>query len=643
MGNRASFMVLAYVFILAIAFVEGQESPEDNRAEAYYYYSLGRMHEMQMQTDQAIENYKQASKLDSKSAYPHVALANIYKNKQDTELAVQSAEKAVELDSEVVSGQRMLGNLYFSMLRSGGKAELAPLAIRAFSKAVDLEPGDIESRSTLARLLLASRNPDEAAKHLNAIIKSAPDSYYEMFLLGRVRSQQGDNNAAITLLKESLTLEPRQREARTLLVRLLEREHRFEEMVQIYQDALKSTPNDLDIRARLANSFLKGDQPQEAARHFKTILEDDPSNVAVLIGLAMARRDLLQLVGAEKLLDKAVTLSPENILAIYTLASVYEQKREYGKALTEWKKLLELPDQTEHLSNRHAEYWAHIGFAQEQLGNLDEMIAAFWEARKLATGNPRFEIFYIQGLLAAKKAAEAGEAIDAALSDYPDNVRFQALKAKAIEVNGDPVGALELALDLAKQSPEEELLAHSVIDLYHRQKRFREAELFLRQLLKTTPNKVSLQFQLAASLERQRKIDEAEKIFEQILDKDPHNAATLNYFGYMLADHGRRLEDSLNLIKRALSQDPYNGAYLDSLGWAYFKLGKLELAEENLLKAIDSMRLTGVVYDHLGDLYYQKGKRQQAIQFWRKALDQDDDEVEEDEIVHKIQRATSSQ
>ena len=78
------------------------------------------------------------------------------------------------------------------------------------------------------------------------------------------------------------------------------------------------------------------------------------------------------------------------------------------------------------------------------------MIAAFWEARKLATGNPRFEIFYIQGLLAAKKAAEAGEAIDEALSDFPDNVRFQALKAKAIEVNGDPVGALELALDRIK-------------------------------------------------------------------------------------------------------------------------------------------------------------------------------------------------
>ena len=40
--------------------------------------------------------------------------------------------------------------------------------------------------------------------------------------------------------------------------------------------------------------------------------------------------------------------------------------------------------------------------------------------------------------------------------------------------------------------------------------------------------------------------------------------------------------------------DPDNSSYLDSLGWAYFKLGKLDLAEENLKRAlqIDSASAT---------------------------------------------------
>ena len=53
----------------------------------------------------------------------------------------------------------------------------------------------------------------------------------------------------------------------------------------------------------------------------------------------------------------------------------------------------------------------------------------------------------------------------------------------------------------------------------------------------------------------------------------------------MLADRGQSLDEALAMIKKAVDLDPANGAYLDSLGWAYFKLGKYDLAEDNLIKA----------------------------------------------------------
>jgi len=37
-----------------------------------------------------------------------------------------------------------------------------------------------------------------------------------------------------------------------------------------------------------------------------------------------------------------------------------------------------------------------------------------------------------------------------------------------------------------------------------------------------------------------------------------------------------------------VSLEPTNGAYLDSLGWAYFKLGKYDLAEETLNKGVST-------------------------------------------------------
>ena len=54
------------------------------------------------------------------------------------------------------------------------------------------------------------------------------------------------------------------------------------------------------------------------------------------------------------------------------------------------------------------------------------------------------------------------------------------------------------------------------------------------------------------------------------------------------------------MIKKAVDLDPANGAYLDSLGWAYYKLGKYELAEDTLIKASQRIGTDPTVQDHLG-------------------------------------------
>jgi tetratricopeptide (TPR) repeat protein len=66
--------------------------------------------------------------------------------------------------------------------------------------------------------------------------------------------------------------------------------------------------------------------------------------------------------------------------------------------------------------------------------------------------------------------------------------------------------------------------------------------------------------------------------------------------------------------------DPTNGAYLDSLGWAYFRLGKYELAEDNLLKASQKINTDPTVHDHLGDLYQKTGRLKLAATNWERAL-----------------------
>jgi Flp pilus assembly protein TadD len=100
----------------------------------------------------------------------------------------------------------------------------------------------------------------------------------------------------------------------------------------------------------------------------------------------------------------------------------------------------------------------------------------------------------------------------------------------------------------------------------------------------------------------------------------------------MNVDRGVRVEESARYIERAVAQDPENGAYLDSLGWAQFKLGKMDLAEQNVRKALLKQANNAVVIDHLADILARRGRGAEALDLWKKALGAEDEEGELDRI-----------
>jgi tetratricopeptide (TPR) repeat protein len=163
--------------------------------------------------------------------------------------------------------------------------------------------------------------------------------------------------------------------------------------------------------------------------------------------------------------------------------------------------------------------------------------------------------------------------------------------------------------------------------IYTRAKRWNDALEALakaEQLSTKNEDKAYVYFLRGDLYQRQKMFDQAETQFQKVLGMtpptDPQAAATLNYLGYMNADRGVKLDESLNYIKQALAFEPNNPAYLDSLGWAYFKLGKYDLAEDNLNKAASHMGSDPTVQEHLGDLYQKTGRLKLAAAHWDRAV-----------------------
>ncbi len=227
----------------------------------------------------------------------------------------------------------------------------------------------------------------------------------------------------------------------------------------------------------------------------------------------------------------------------------------------------------------------------------------------------------------AKQWPQATAAAKEAVQKLPDDRDLRMVLDAQLADTGEADKSVADVRSMLKGGPEDREVYLRLGIMYTRAKRWNDAEEALdkAEQLSTKPDDKAYVYFLRGDLyQRQKMFDQAEAEFKKVLattaPTDPQSAATLNYLGYMNADRGVKLDESLNYIKQALTFDPNNGAYLDSLGWAYFKLGKYDLAEENLTKAAVHMGSDPTVQEHLGDLYQKTGRLKLAAAHWDRAV-----------------------
>lgn len=130
--------------------------------------------------------------------------------------------------------------------------------------------------------------------------------------------------------------------------------------------------------------------------------------------------------------------------------------------------------------------------------------------------------------------------------------------------------------------------------------------------------------------------DEALDFFEKALEHSPSSPLVLNNFAFYLADKELQLNRALSLSKKAVETAPNQFTFWDTYAWVLFKLNRFE---EALDKIDQSIRLGGSrsaeVIEHKGDILFALGRKNEAIQFWKDAIELG---AVEDRIQAKIQK-----
>jgi tetratricopeptide (TPR) repeat protein len=640
-----------------------------DRAAAYFHYSMAHIYEELVTVygrsdlaNKAIEEYRQAIDADPGSAYLTSGLAELYAKTGRIRDAVLEAQDILKRDPKNLEAHKLLGRIYLRSLgdmqtggQSGGQNVLK-LAIEQYEEIVklDTDPGNlVDDHLLLGRLYRLNNDLQKAENEFKTAVKLQPDSEEAVTTLAYLYNEEGDSTRAVQALN-SVPDAGRSAKLYSALGYTYEQQKQYKQAIEAYRHAIELDRDNLDAIRGLAQNLMNDGQTDAALDQYKIIADANPEDAQTYLRMAEIYRKQGKFDQALDSLKKAETMVQDSIEVPYQIATVYQAQGRDEEAAQTLKQLLDKTEKadgnyTQGEKSNRAVFLERLGTIYREMGNNQSALDTFRKMLPLGDDNAvRGYQQIIDTYREAKQWPQATAAAKEAVQKLPNDRGLKMVLASQLADTGQADTAIEQVKALLKGNADDREVYVALSQMYTRLKRWNEAEQAINKAeqLSTKPeDKTYAVFVKGSVYEREKKYEQAEEAFKQVLNSDPQNAVALNYLGYMLADRGVRLDEALNYVKKAIDLDPANGAYLDSLGWAYYKLGKYDLAVLKLSKAVQRTPNDPTVQDHLGDVYQKVGRLKQAAAHWERALNEYNRSVSADvepSEVAKVQKKLES-
>ena len=617
---------------------QAQPDSTANHADAYYYFMLGHLQELQFEeqfqttgsTDlatNAIDSYKKALELEPNSPVIMERLAEVYAATQRIRDAVVEAQAVLQADPNNMDAHRLLAHIYVRTLGDVAAGEVQTANIQ---KAVDelqailkLAPDDSDSALWLARLYGFENKPADAEKILRDVLQREPDNGQALEQLSQLMIDEGRPQEAITLLGTAAD-EYSSPDLEDLLGDAYSQAKQFDKAEVAYQKAVDMDPQDPGHRHGLADTLLTEKKYAQALEQYKKLTTLEPSTAQNYLRMAQLSSQLGKFNDAETSLMRAKQLEPGNLEILDNEAILYEDQGRYDDAVKVLTDALAGLQKATPNPNALAILYKQLGEAYRKQQKYPAALQAYADMAKQGDDAQRqAELGTIDTYRESRDLNQAIAEAKKALAGSPNDADLTGALADLYGAQGDSAQGTKLLQGLLQGNDGDQAIYLEIAQVQERSKKYADAEQSAEkadQMAQSPSQKQFAWYVLGGIYERQKKYDQAEEQFKKVLGADPDNAATLNYYGYMLADRGIRLDEATNMIRKAVNIEPNEAAYLDSLGWAYYKQNKFTQAEEYLRRAIALDTNDPTILSHLGDVYMKLGQNEQAEQMLAKSL-----------------------
>ncbi|MGQ9663744.1 MAG: tetratricopeptide repeat protein [bacterium] len=321
--------------------------------------------------DSAIYYYEKATAYDS-SIDLRKRLLDLYGDTENYGKMVKVAREILDVNYYDTFVRRNLG---FALYKSG----MPDAALSEFLISAGLNQQDDYSRYYIARINLEQRKLDDAQRAIEEAIKINPDFIELWVYAGFIAFDKRDYRNAKYYFSEAAYRNADMSQIYYLIGATAEMEGNFVDAYFFYKKSIKLNPASLPGLSALANLCDRIGKKEEAFRSFEKIISLDSSDANALnyVGYTYAER-AESLEYALNLIERALSIEPNNGYFIDSRGWVYYQQGDYESALSDLKKASELVED--------AVIFEHLGDVYVKLNEIEKAIEVY---QKVLTLDPQ--------------------------------------------------------------------------------------------------------------------------------------------------------------------------------------------------------------------------------------------------------------
>lgn len=522
--------------------------------------------------------------------------------------------------------QRKYDYFFLEAMRMKGKNEY-DAAFGLLQHCLDINPTASSALYEISQYYMFLRQMPQGQVALEQAVAFAPDNYWYSQGLVSLYQQQNELDKAAALLEKMVARFPSKQDPLFSLLDIYSRQEKYNDVISTLNRLEKRLGKNEQLSMEKFRIYLQMKDDKKAFQEIESLVQEYPMDMRyqVILGDVYLQNGKKQ--EAYDAYQKVLAVEPDNPMALFSMASYYEQT---GQKELYQQQLDTLLLNKKVTSDTKISVMRQVIAENEQSSAKDstQVIALFDRMMKQDMDDPQIPMLYSQYLLSKNMEQEAVPVLEQVVDLDPTNKAARLMLVSAAVKKEDYKQIIKVCEPGIEATPDALELYYYLAIAYHQAEQGDSVlSVCNRALEHITPDTrkevISDFYSIMGDIYHTKKqMTEAYAAYDSALVYNPSNIGALNNYAYYLSVERRDLDKAEEMSYKTVKAEPNNSTYLDTYAWILFEKGNYAEARiyiDNAMK--NDGEKSDVIVEHCGDIYFMTGDAEGALKYWKKALE----------------------